>query len=306
MAKVKAGRGDQLKQVNIRVSLIRCDDESFDAADEKVIKSLMESIPLIGLLHPITVQQLPGLRGSYNLTAGRKRWMAYKNLGLTAIPARVEKQQSTEAKEWADLARIDENLVRGRLSTAQSDGLMVDRKRLYEAAHPETVRPKGGRPPKGKKTFAQDTAERTGMKPQTIRETVGRAQQFTDAERKKIVGTSLDSDRELTALARMKSKAKRDALIECAAAGEQVSAVKSKVTPAKPKSAKGSAQAEVDTKAFQYSADDARNAGADALDAIKSRKYDPKIIGGFAKAAGKVLEIWNKVASEVAKQQGSP
>lgn len=101
----------------------------------------------------------------------------------------------------------DENLIRRDLTPAQRAKLVAQRKKAYEAVHPETKH--GGAPGKaggGKaKTanlagFAQDTASRTGKPLRSIERDITRSRKLgPDLDR--VTGTSLDKGAELDALA---------------------------------------------------------------------------------------------------------
>ena len=140
------------------------------------IDELARSISEVGLLNPITVDP------DHTLIAGLHRLEAAKRLGWTKIECTVCGLDGLQA----DLAEIDENVVRTALSTIEYGELLERRKEIYESLHPET---KAGRSQAagmnratGKhvsdkmsptsKSFAQDTATKLGVSPRTVERTM--------------------------------------------------------------------------------------------------------------------------------------
>jgi hypothetical protein len=103
----------------------------------------------------------------------------------------------------AELAEIDENLIRADLSPAERKTHIGRRKELYEAKHPETTH--GGSRSKNEilKTpaFIDDTAKKTGRGRSTIARDVKHAERV--AVLGEIPGTSLDCDSEIEALSKL-------------------------------------------------------------------------------------------------------
>jgi ParB family chromosome partitioning protein len=125
-------------------------------------EALAESIEAVGLLSPIVIDK------NRNLVVGGNRLSAYKLLGRATIPAFIR----PDLKDLtAELATIDENLIRVELSPLERGEQLARRKVIYEQIHPEAKQ--GALPGKaggGKvaKTatvavFAQDTADKTGV-----------------------------------------------------------------------------------------------------------------------------------------------
>ena len=90
--------------------------------DEKHVEELAKSIKSLSLLNPITVDQ------DYTLIAGLHRLEAVKLLGYSEIECNVTSLDGLRA----DLAELDENLIRKELSTLDFDELMQRRKEIYE------------------------------------------------------------------------------------------------------------------------------------------------------------------------------
>ena len=104
--------------------------------NKKHVKALSESIAVDGLLCPISVTT------DSKIVCGRHRLHACRLLGWKRIPAVVVDFDAMHA----ELAEIDENVVRKDLSAIERSKALARRKELYEALHPETTSPgpKGG------------------------------------------------------------------------------------------------------------------------------------------------------------------
>ena len=157
------------------------------------IDKLMESMAVVGLLNPISVDE------SNTLIAGNHRLEAAKRLGWTEIECSVRKLDGLQA----ELAEIDENFVRTPLTPMEENDLLLRRKEVYEALHPETragaAQAAGMNRAVGNnvgatvaptsKSFVQDTAEQLGVSPSTIKSQV-RAAKNTVPEAKAIIRES--------------------------------------------------------------------------------------------------------------------
>ena len=177
-------------------------------ASPETIRQLADSIEQVGLLNPITVTDW-GV-----LVAGLHRLEACKKLGWTEIPCNVIREDE------AELAEIDENLIRNELTTMERGELLARRKAIYEEQHPETkpVNEKGG-PGRGNKTaeinsavsFAADTAAKTGLTDRTVRQEIQIANSITP-EVKEIIREIPLADRktDLLQLARMAPEQQRE------------------------------------------------------------------------------------------------
>ena len=139
--------------------------------DEKHVEELAKSIKSLSLLNPITVDQ------DYTLIAGLHRLEAMKLLGYSEIECNVTSLDGLRA----DLAELDENLIRKELSTLDFDELMQRRKEIYEALNPTTRWGGDHKSEKNKsskcalvlpKSFADDTAAKTGLSKSTIKRRV--------------------------------------------------------------------------------------------------------------------------------------
>ena len=93
---------------------------------------LAESIQEIGLLNPLTVAENDD--GSYRLIAGFHRLQALQKIEAPEVAVRVV----TSSDILADLAEIDENLIRSELTIIERGEAVVRRKEIFEQLHPET------------------------------------------------------------------------------------------------------------------------------------------------------------------------
>lgn len=140
------------------------------------IDELARSISEVGLLNPITID------ADRTLIAGLHRLEAAKRLGWTEIECTVCGLEGLQA----ELAEIDENVVRTALSTIEYGELLERRKEIYESLYPETKaglsQAAGMNRATGKhvsdkmsptpKSFAQDTAGKLGVSVRTVERTM--------------------------------------------------------------------------------------------------------------------------------------
>ena len=139
------------------------------------VKELADSILEIGLLEPIGVDE------SRALVYGRHRMEAMRLLGRSSIHAVVLTLDGMKA----EMATIDENILRVSLTEAQYGKALKRRKELYEALHPETKRGAAGAHASNKAqgkthasdkmSFASDTAAKTGTSRRTVERSVALA-----------------------------------------------------------------------------------------------------------------------------------
>lgn len=206
--------------------------ERLRALRPEVVRQLMESMAANGLLHPIVVRPKPGGAG-YWLVAGRHRFEAAQKLQWPGIPAKVCSGMDVD---HAELAEIDENLIRANLSPVETALHMARRKELYEKLHPTTkagiaqglgmvrsaLKKAGGQVgPEVEDTFSKAISKAIGQSRRTVKRNITRATKGQDWL-KNAAGTALDKGDEIDALIEMPDD-KRDALIARARAGEKVS-----------------------------------------------------------------------------------
>lgn len=151
--------------------------------DQKKIQELADSIKELGLLNPITVNE------DGTLIAGMHRLEACKLLGMEEI--KVNKINLSSL--LAELAEIDENLIRNELHWLAADKQLRRRKSIYEELHPETKAGIAGANKTNEKrwgvanekissakTFTEDTAEKLGQSQRNIQMSVARAEKIAE------------------------------------------------------------------------------------------------------------------------------
>lgn len=79
--------------------------------DEEIVRLMLESIPLVGVLHPIVLCR-PAMGLGISLVFGRNRLEACRRLKHRAILARVVNGKTPEIIAWCAQAIIDENIIR--------------------------------------------------------------------------------------------------------------------------------------------------------------------------------------------------
>ena len=199
--------------------------------DPEGVQELVDSISKVGLLNPITIDR------EHTLIAGLHRLEAAKLLGWTEIECNVSSLEGL----LAELAEVDENVVRKGLSAVEYSDLLLRRKEIYEALHPET---KNGGDQKSEKirtskcrsdsmkSFVQDTAEKLGVGRRTVERQIQTAKNLT-TEAKDIIrdtGTKI-TKKDALKLSRLEPEQQRDAASQLAA-GEIKSRGESHPAPA--------------------------------------------------------------------------
>ena len=150
----------------IEISTITIGPDRREALPENVRK-VAESIAEVGLLSPITIDKW------HTLIAGLHRLEAAKSLGWTRIECYVTDLEGLQA----ELAEIDENVIRNELDDIDLGKMLMRRKEIYEALHP-TTKQGGDRKSEDFKTsparfdsakpFSVDTSEKTGISRRTV------------------------------------------------------------------------------------------------------------------------------------------
>jgi ParB family chromosome partitioning protein len=142
--------------------------------DPARVAILAESMDAKGLDQPIVVRPLGA--GRHALTIGAHRLAAAEQLGWPEIDGVVTAHSEPEA----ELAEIDENLIRAELSALDRAVFLTARKRVWEALHPR-ARHGGDRRSTARKIssgeasplgFSVSAAEAVGLSPRTIREAI--------------------------------------------------------------------------------------------------------------------------------------
>ena len=169
--------------MQIKISEIKINPGRRDT-QQRNVEELARSIAAVGLMNPVTVTQ------DNTLIAGLHRLEAAKLLGWTEIECTVSDADGLQA----ELAEIDENFVRAGLSHRELGDLLLRRKELYEAVHPETRQgQRNGQTAKNDKLtvlaakpFSEDTADKLGISKRTVERLVQTAANLTP-EAKKII-----------------------------------------------------------------------------------------------------------------------
>ena len=177
-------------------------------ADPEAVQKLADSISRVGLLNPITVDQ------EYILIAGLHRLEAAKRLGWTEIKCTISNLEGLQA----ELAEIDENFVRKDLSDDEFRELLLRRKEIYEALHPETKHGmRNGQTSKNRnlrsleaKPFVVDTAEKIGVSRATVERQIQTAKNLTP-EAKEIIRGSKVSKTDALKLSRLAPDQQKEA-----------------------------------------------------------------------------------------------
>lgn len=202
------------------------------SADPEAVQELADSISKVGLLNPITVDQ------EYTLIAGLHRLEAAKRLGWAEVECNVSGLEGL----MAELAEIDENLIRRRLDYIDEGKQLARRKEIYETLHPETRQgQRNGQTAKTAsgavletKSFAEDVAEKLGIAPRTVRTRIQVAKNLTP-KAQKIVKTNDIGIKEALRISRLKPEQQEDAASQLAS-GEIHSADEYQPAPVEPPS----------------------------------------------------------------------
>ena len=177
--------------------------------EPKAIEELARSIAAVGLMNPITLDQ------NNTLIAGLHRLEAAKLMGWTEIECNIIGMSGLQA----ELAEIDENIVRTRLNRQELCEQLLRRKEIYETLHPEARHGmRNGQTAKNAnlasletKSFAEDTAEKTGMSKRAVSRLVQIANNLTGDARRIIEAHDMTQDTALKL-----SRLSRDEQLEAA------------------------------------------------------------------------------------------
>jgi hypothetical protein len=172
--------------------------------DSEAVKRLASSIAEIGVLNPLRVRPVQrNVEGSpadaYEVTAGAHRLQASIDLGLDEIPCTVVSDDDLHA----ELAMIDENLMRAELSPADRARQTARRKEIYVVLYPATAAHVAGAHAANAAmgnasanlapAFTCATAEATGRSERAIQRDAERGEKVCDKALDLIRGTALDT-----------------------------------------------------------------------------------------------------------------
>lgn len=183
--------------MKVKISDIQVNPGRREAAPEPVTE-LAKSIAAVGLLNPIM------LTGNHTLVAGLHRLEAPKRLGWTEIECTVCGLEGLQA----ELAEIDENVVRTKLTRQELGEQLLRRKELYEMLHPETkvgaAQAVGMNRAVGNnvsanlaptsKSFVEDTAEKTGISKRAISRLLQIANNLTQDAKRIVQANNITQD----------------------------------------------------------------------------------------------------------------
>lgn len=172
------------------------------AVDDAAMRRLADSIAEIGIINPLRVRparrNVDGVEAdAYEVTAGAHRLRAARKVGLTVAPCIVVDDDDLHA----ELAMIDENLMRAELGAADRAAQIARRKAIYEELHPETTHGAIGNGREkirqvGDSTsdrFTADTAKATGKSERSIQREAERGEKVTEQALMLVRGTELDT-----------------------------------------------------------------------------------------------------------------
>lgn len=224
------------------------------------IEELANSIKELGLLNPITITS------DFALVAGYHRYLACKSLGWKEIPTVTIHVDGLRA----ELAEIDENLIRNELSVIDRGENLVRRKKIYEALYPQTKRGTAGAMSRwgtdataesAVASFNKDTATKTGLSERVVRQDIQIANDIAPAVKDIIRDTDLaDRKTDLLSISRLSpdrqmqvaqkilsgvntvSEARRQVLVETAPPPPQMPSNKYRVIYADPPWSYGNTQ----------------------------------------------------------------
>lgn len=195
-----------LKRLGLDTIVVAAIDasERLRQVDARKVAMLVENIEQCGhLRQPVEVLKR---KNGFRLIAGGHRFAAVQQLGWERVDAFV---YDGTAKE-AELAEIDENLIRNELNPLDRAVFLVRREEVYLELHPEMGHggDRGNQHTGGKKrqvaivSFCQETADTCGLSARTVRRSLAIARKISPEIRARLVGSALaDNQNELLALA---------------------------------------------------------------------------------------------------------
>lgn len=162
------------------------------------VAGLAESIREVGIINPLRVRPISIFEGGretegWEITAGRHRFEAATAAGLSTVPCIIVE----ESDLLAELAMIDENLMRAELSPADRARETSRRKEIYEQIHPETRHGHG--PKESRKVcdssterFTKDTSGKVGRSERLVQLDAERGEKISERALALVAGTHLD------------------------------------------------------------------------------------------------------------------
>lgn len=173
--------------------------------NEAAVRGLVDSICEIGLINPLRVRSarlfVDGIEDdAFEVIAGGHRLAALRKLGAEVAECVVIDADALHA----ELAEIDENLMRAELSPADRAAQTARRKAIYLELHPETAAGAAGANARwnadDKLSFASATSEVIGRDKRTVERDVERGEKISDKALSLVRGTEIDKGVELDKL----------------------------------------------------------------------------------------------------------
>ncbi|WP_099205625.1 ParB/RepB/Spo0J family partition protein [Scatolibacter rhodanostii] len=198
--------------MKIKISDIKVGDNRREI-DEANVLTIADSMKEVGLINPITVT------ADHTLIAGAHRLEACKLLNWSEIECNVVELDGLKA----ELAEIDENLIRHNLSHLDEGEQLLRKKEIYEMLYPETK--KGVAQAIGmnravgnnvsedssvtsKKSFVDDSAEKMNLTPRRVQQKIQIARDLTPEVKEIVKENGIGLDPSLK-LARIKEPEKQ-------------------------------------------------------------------------------------------------
>lgn len=188
--------------VTLQIGSIRHRPDARHRSDG-ALSALAESIEAIGLINPIRVR---AVGDSYEVVAGSHRLQACELVGLSQVECIVVDDDDLHA----ELAMIDENLVRAELSPSERAQQTARRKAIYETLHPEAKHgqnientPSGQFVHTETPSFATATAKTTGRDERSVRRDAERGEKVNPEAMDLLRGTKLDTGTYLDRIKRL-------------------------------------------------------------------------------------------------------
>jgi modification methylase len=175
------------------------DDDSEEPLQE--VPGMAESLGDVGMLQPPCVRPGPA-PGKYQLVFGRRRVREQRKKGKKSVVCLILPLDDAAA----EMAAIDETLVRSEPTLLERMEMLQRRKELHEQQHPEAARPQGGRPRNGATVapFSEEVAPKADLSRRTVQDDVAIVAKLSPQTRDKLRGTDFaDSKAVLRKLAKM-------------------------------------------------------------------------------------------------------
>lgn len=175
----------QTQMINIEDIVV---DESKRLRSTGDITPIKDSIETLGfLINPITIDS------DNNLIAGYHRFLAYKELGKTEIPARIVDKNINK-----ELVEIDENLIRNSLTALETAQQLKKRKEIYETLYPEStvknIKRNNFASVYTTKSFTKDASERYQKSQRWVQNYIEIGNKLAPTSVQKIKGTELENN----------------------------------------------------------------------------------------------------------------